>query len=602
MSSVISQLFYLTQLVQPTDMNTMYNDIGQKINAYFPITPSIMNGLKYTQTGTSNVISVQTGSVRWKDQINSLSPDPQFTWSIIDSITNQSITCPASVPQKYIVAKVTKTALDDTFISISGQILTTAYTLAEIAAFPTPNEYAPLWTITNNAGVYTIGTDSNCATNYGKVIEGSFLPVNTTSIPNNANLNNYTTTGIYYQGSNGGASSGTNYPAPLAGSLEVFNLGAMIYQRYVVYASDTSKDNSYDVMYLRCYYTEWSPWKKQANLGDNQTFAGLISFTQSPIAPTVSIGAKTTQLATMEALWNQTIGIGIGIQSAALQTFNAASDLWSSTYNGGGIYATGSALPSAGNWFVIRIASGNQSSNGVLLANNTNTTYTGYLTGSSITWTQLANLAQLQDGTFNANLQNLIVSNYIKNGNQPTNSSPGLLLNSSLYYPGIVEPVLYAGKANSSFEIGVAGTGVTQQTITFDPVGARPMINAAGLPYDSAKGIATLADITANGGGIVASGGSNGAMWVKFANGLILQTVAIQITIPGNDGSYFSVALPISITDRTTYNIQSSFGGGNIVNGTLLADIPGTTTISGSVYNGNATPATQILEFFVWSY
>lgn len=170
MSSIVTQLFYLTQLVGPDDMNTMYNDIGQKINAYFPLTPSIMSGLNYTQTGTSNVITTQQGSVRWVDQANVLSTTPQFTFTIIDPVTNLAVTCPVSATQKYIVAKVTKTTVNTTFISLSGAILTTAYTLAEISGFATPDEYAPLWTITNTAGVYTIGTDANCAFNYGNIL------------------------------------------------------------------------------------------------------------------------------------------------------------------------------------------------------------------------------------------------------------------------------------------------------------------------------------------------------------------------------------------------------------------------------------------------
>lgn len=188
MSSVINQLFYLLQLVEPIDMNTLYNDIGQKINAYFPATPAIMNGLNYTQTGTTNIITTQKGSVRWKDQPNVLSTLPQFTWTILDPVTNLTITCPASVPQKYIVAKVTKTALNATFISVTGEILNTAYTLAEIAAFANPDEYAPLWTITNNTGVYTIGTDANCAVNYSGLY--GLLAADNTWLGNNSFVQN----------------------------------------------------------------------------------------------------------------------------------------------------------------------------------------------------------------------------------------------------------------------------------------------------------------------------------------------------------------------------------------------------------------------------
>ncbi len=110
------------------------------------------------------------------------------------------------------------------------------------------------------------------------------------------------------------------------------------------------------------------------------------------------------------------------------------------------------------------------------------------------------------------------------------------------------------------------------------------------------------AAIAANGGGIVASGGSDGAMWVLFANGLILQTAAVQVALVPNGTAGGSIALPKSITNRTTYNIQSSFGAGALVNGRISADIPGTTTITYGVYNNNANTGNQIIEFFVWSY
>lgn len=110
------------------------------------------------------------------------------------------------------------------------------------------------------------------------------------------------------------------------------------------------------------------------------------------------------------------------------------------------------------------------------------------------------------------------------------------------------------------------------------------------------------AAIAANGGGIVASGGSDGAMWVLFANGLILQTAAVQVALVPNGTASGSIALPKSITNRTTYNIQSSFGAGALVNGRISADIPGTTTITYSVYNNNANTGNQIIQFFVWSY
>jgi hypothetical protein len=167
MPSTNSQYFYLRELVSPETMNALYNGVGEKLSSYFPIAPSILNGLSYTQTGTTNVISIKDGVIRWVDQANALSSSPQFTWAAIVAIPALGVTCPTSATQKYIVAKVTKTQIDLANLSFTGAILPTAYTLAEISALSSPAEYAPLWTITNNSGTYAIGTDTNCAFNYG---------------------------------------------------------------------------------------------------------------------------------------------------------------------------------------------------------------------------------------------------------------------------------------------------------------------------------------------------------------------------------------------------------------------------------------------------
>lgn len=82
-------------------------------------------------------------------------------------------------------------------------------------------------------------------------------------IPSGANLNGYTTTGLYHQSENADASSGSNYPVPYAGMLEVTKppSGGMIYQKYSVYYD-------FESIYVRSYYGwpsgQWSPWKKVA--------------------------------------------------------------------------------------------------------------------------------------------------------------------------------------------------------------------------------------------------------------------------------------------------------------------------------------------------
>lgn len=327
-------------------------------------------------------------------------------------------------------------------------------------------------------------------------------------------------------------------------------------------------------------------------------------FTVSPTAPTAALGTNTAQIATMAALWNQTRGIGIGLQGQTIQTFNTVGDLTSNTVSGGCYFAGGSIFPIGDEFYYLtRVASrdsGNGSSSFLAIGDYSGKSYIGNVAidGITLIWTQLATVEQLQNGTFAAILLSLVAqtatftSGVAIYGNQPTN------------------PVnfLFAGN-------GSAGAGAFIEA-NYDNVNQVAFIN---FPYKLSDGItlarpclgnsnaasdqiAKLADITANGGGIVASGGSDGAMWVLFANGLILQTVAVQVALVPNGTAFGSIALPKSITNRTTYSVQSSFGEGALVNGRISADIPGTTTITYNLYNNNANTGNQIIEFFVWSY
>lgn len=74
-------------------------------------------------------------------------------------------------------------------------------------------------------------------------------------IPGAANLNNYTVTGVYGQAMDAQASSGTNYPEPQSGTLEVINFsdGYFVFQRYTTY-------NSPNVYVRRRYNAGWSAW------------------------------------------------------------------------------------------------------------------------------------------------------------------------------------------------------------------------------------------------------------------------------------------------------------------------------------------------------
>ncbi|QEE50660.1 hypothetical protein FUA48_14055 [Flavobacterium alkalisoli] len=75
------------------------------------------------------------------------------------------------------------------------------------------------------------------------------------SIPDAADLNNYTETGLFFQKLNARAASGLNYPIAKAGKLEVTTTSGFVYQTYHAYGS-------YNNIYFRNRYGDtWYPWK-----------------------------------------------------------------------------------------------------------------------------------------------------------------------------------------------------------------------------------------------------------------------------------------------------------------------------------------------------
>lgn len=87
----------------------------------------------------------------------------------------------------------------------------------------------------------------------------------TVYIPDGADLNNYTTPGLYYQPANVNALSGKNYPEGNAGSLEVYK-HAGVTQVYRIYNNPRS--------YVRsCYVGVWSAWAMQYDKENKPTAA-----------------------------------------------------------------------------------------------------------------------------------------------------------------------------------------------------------------------------------------------------------------------------------------------------------------------------------------
>lgn len=69
-------------------------------------------------------------------------------------------------------------------------------------------------------------------------------------------LNDYKATGFYRQNLSAGAQSGLNYPANVAGLLEVVNADSMFYQRFTTYQPGNN------IVYVRTWYGgAWGPWE-----------------------------------------------------------------------------------------------------------------------------------------------------------------------------------------------------------------------------------------------------------------------------------------------------------------------------------------------------
>ena len=170
MTDFITQFFTSGQLVTQSDMNNFYQGKDQNstayFNAYFGNQPTITNGLEITQIGLINEFNFTAGTVRFIDQINTISGSlAQATFANVPAYNDLYITIPSvgSSPQYYIVIKLIQTVVNDNTLVNTAEILDTAMTLAQIAAMPNPNQYIVYCAITNTSGInVTISIDNNC--------------------------------------------------------------------------------------------------------------------------------------------------------------------------------------------------------------------------------------------------------------------------------------------------------------------------------------------------------------------------------------------------------------------------------------------------------
>ncbi|MGE1694865.1 phage tail protein [Enterobacter hormaechei] len=98
------------------------------------------------------------------------------------------------------------------------------------------------------------------------IIPGDIFKLST-GIGGNADLNDFTAPGLYYQSANAQAQTGKNYPEAIAGSLEVYK-HAGITQIYRIYNSSRS--------YIRTLYSgTWSAWTKQYDAANKPSPADI---------------------------------------------------------------------------------------------------------------------------------------------------------------------------------------------------------------------------------------------------------------------------------------------------------------------------------------
>lgn len=88
----------------------------------------------------------------------------------------------------------------------------------------------------------------------------TFKPI---EIPSGADLNTYTTSGIFHQSTDAGALAGTNYPLPNAGLLEVFSPTAAFVYQFFTQRQDNSGEGK--TFWRTFYNTQWSPWSDAAS-------------------------------------------------------------------------------------------------------------------------------------------------------------------------------------------------------------------------------------------------------------------------------------------------------------------------------------------------
>ena len=136
--------------------------------------------------------------------------------------------------------------------------------------------------ITNGAGYISSFTNTTYTAGNGLSLSGTQFRMAGGSIGSSVNLNTYTNSGYYVQGSNANASSGTNWPTNNAGILTVVK--AQGNSTHITQTYDQYNSNAF---YNRSYYGgTWSSWRNLAQ--DTNTTYSSSSFTHNSLSGVIA--------------------------------------------------------------------------------------------------------------------------------------------------------------------------------------------------------------------------------------------------------------------------------------------------------------------------
>lgn len=294
-------------------------------------------------------------------------------------------------------------------------------------------------------------------------------------------LNTIVTTGDYTQQGNSNAASGANYPAPLAGALEVVSNGSgtFVWQRYTTYYNAAGGNVSYT---RNLYSGTWSPWQQTLRMGDwnPQGRSGGWSTPRS-IALIGAVSGTLTLDGTSNVSMNTTLGASIPGMDVTFGGSSACSDFnvtpatnvfdWSPS-----VANLPSGMGQYGMGFTVANIGGHPQPNAASISLN----QLCFDTGGNLFWRYNVNaggwstVKLWHSGNFNPN-------NYVTNGSSPT-------------FGGIL-----IGGGNAPYIYGDSGT--------YNPLNIR-VSSAAGPSYFAFR---TDGSFAALNGGITANGSVSGA-------------------------------------------------------------------------------------------